>query len=154
MDPIESLSEDPISRLGPLPLHRVAHTATVQDAIELMQSTRTGCVIVCNGDRPVGVLTERDVLRHLGTHGKLDIPITDVASKTVWTVKSTDSVGDALWEMTARQCRHLTVIDDAGKATGILSVKLIVRSLVEHFPSSVYNLPPTASQVPKDREGA
>lgn len=155
MDPIESLSEDPISRLGPLPLHRVPHTATVKDAVSLMQSSRSGCVVVCdNGDSPVGIITERDILRHMGTHGKLEVPVTKVASPTVWTVPVSDSVGEALRKMNSHQCRHLTVVDAAGKAIGILSVKLIVRSLVELFPSSVYNLPPTANQVQRDREGA
>lgn len=154
MDPIESLSEDPISRLGPLPLHRAAPTQSVRDAVAIMQAERTGCVVVCEEDVPTGIVTERDILRHMGTYGKLDVPINQLASKTVYTVQPSDSLLTALRKMHQHQCRHLTVVDEKGHALGVLSVKLIVRSLVEHFPSSVYNLPPTANQVPKDREGA
>jgi CBS domain-containing protein len=50
--------------------------------------------------------------------------------------------------------RHLPVVDERERPVGILSVKRIIRYLVEHFPTTVYNLPPDPQAVPKNPEGA
>jgi hypothetical protein len=50
--------------------------------------------------------------------------------------------------------RHLPVVDEGGRPVGVLSVKRIVHYLVEHFPTTVYNLPPNPGAVPQEREGA
>jgi len=50
--------------------------------------------------------------------------------------------------------RHLPVVDVTGKPLGVLSVKRIVHYLAEHFPATVYNLPPDPSSVPQSAEGA
>jgi len=50
--------------------------------------------------------------------------------------------------------RHLPVIGDTGKAVGILSVKRIVHYLVEHFPGTIYNLPPDPDAFPQEADGA
>jgi hypothetical protein len=50
--------------------------------------------------------------------------------------------------------RHLPVVDESSRVVGILSVKRIVHYLVEHFPNTVYNLPPDPNAVQQQREGA
>jgi len=45
-------------------------------------------------------------------------------------------------------------VDEAGRPVGVLSVKRIVHYLAEHFPATVYNLPPDPGVVPQEREGA
>jgi CBS domain-containing protein len=154
MHPVESLSDEPISRLGSLPLFSISATHTVMDALRSMQAQRRGCVVVCEGKIPVGVITERDILRRIGTSLPLDVPVSQVISGEVWSVRVTDSLETALRAMNRHQCRHLIVVNETGEAVGILSVRRIVRALVEHFPSSVYNLPPVSNQVQTDREGA
>jgi CBS domain-containing protein len=49
--------------------------------------------------------------------------------------------------------RHLPVVDQAGRPLGVLSVKRIVHYLVEHFPSTIYNLPPDPNAFPRRAEG-
>ena len=49
--------------------------------------------------------------------------------------------------------RHLPVVHD-GRPVGILSVKRIVHYLVEHYPITVYNLPPVSDAYPHEAEGA
>jgi hypothetical protein len=48
----------------------------------------------------------------------------------------------------------LPVVDVAGRPLGVLSVKRIVHYLVEHFPSTIYCLPPDPNVFPMEREGA
>ena len=154
MDPVESFSDEPISGLGTLPLLSVTPQQTVLDAIQAMRSGKRGFVLVCDGGRPLGVLSERDILKRIGTQLPLDVPVTSIMTSQVWSVLETDSLGTALHAMAKHHCRHLVVVSESGEARGVLSVKRIVRSLVEHFPASVYNLPPVAGRVPKSPEGA
>ena len=63
------------------------------------------------------------------------------------------SKGGFLWRMIEGGYRHLPVVHD-GLPQGILSVKRIVHYLVEHFPGTVYNLPPDPGMVHHEREGA
>jgi CBS domain-containing protein len=154
MELLQSLSDEPVSQLGPLPLHTVTPNQTVRDALQTMQSNEKGCVVVCDGRRPIGVLTERDILRRMGASLPLDEPVRNVISGEVWSIRSSDSLATAVRIMTRRRCRNLVVMSPEQEALGVLSVKRVVRAIVEHFPSSIYNLPPAPDQVPKDREGA
>jgi CBS domain-containing protein len=65
-----------------------------------------------------------------------------------------DPIRVALRRMEEGGYRHLPVVDDRGYPLGILSVKRIVHYLVEHFPSTIYNLPPDPSAYPLEAEGA
>ena len=50
--------------------------------------------------------------------------------------------------------RRLPIVNRDGAPTGVLSVRQILRYLVEHFPTAIYTLPPTPDEATKDREGA
>ena len=50
--------------------------------------------------------------------------------------------------------RHLPVVEESGKPLGVLSARGVVDYLVEHFPSTIYCLPPDPDVVPLQREGA
>ena len=63
-------------------------------------------------------------------------------------------IAAAVRKMEVGGYRHLPVVDGLGRPTGILSVKRIVHYLAEHFPATIYNLPPDPAVVPNEREGA
>ena len=69
-------------------------------------------------------------------------------------VRCKDPIRLAASRMEEGGYRHLPVLDEAGRPVGILSAKRIVHYLVEHFPATVYNLPPDPRAVPRQREGA
>jgi CBS domain-containing protein len=69
-------------------------------------------------------------------------------------VRAKDPIRLAVRHMERGGYRHLPVVDEAGRPVGMLSVKRIVHFLVEHFPATVYNLPPDANGVAAEREGA
>lgn len=154
MDPLESLKGERISRLGPLTLSAIDSKQTVLDAVRAMQASRVGCAIVCEGGKVAGIITERDILRRLGSSQPLDVPIKEAMSKTVWALGPLDTVGRAMEIMRERQCRHLAVVEADGTPRGVLSVRQVIHALVEHFPAAVYNLPPEPNQVPTAPEGA
>jgi CBS domain-containing protein len=64
------------------------------------------------------------------------------------------TVGVAIETMAEGGYRHLPIVDAAGAPSGVAAVRGIVHYLVEHFPQTIYTLPPEPRQAPGDREGA
>ena len=83
----------------------------------------------------------------------LDLPLHEVLTPNPETVSPRDPIRLAVRKMKAGGHRHLPVVDDDQRPVGILSVKRVVRYLVEHYPAAVYNHPP-ANQTPSTAEGA
>ena len=84
----------------------------------------------------------------------LGVPIDEVKVPNPVTVSSTDTVGKAISKMSVGGYRRLPIVDDQGRAVGILKVSGILRYLVEYFPEVVYTLPPGPHHRTKEREGA
>jgi CBS domain-containing protein len=155
MDLARNLKIDSVSRLHPTPPRQVSPDQTVAEAIALMRHEAVGCVLVCNGSRLVGIFTERDLMRRVLAAGKaLSLPISDFMTPNPVVVHPKEPVGAAVHRMEEGGYRHLPVVDEAGRPIGVLSVKRIVHYLVEHFPGTIYNLPPDPAVVPLERDGA
>jgi CBS domain-containing protein len=155
MDLAKNLKIDSVSRLNPTPPLQVAPTKTVAAATALMRAEQVGCLLVCDGERLVGIFTERDLMRRVLAAGKpLTLPVAECMTPNPVVVHPKDPIAAAVRHMETGGYRHLPVVDEAGRPLGVLSVKRIVRYLVEHFPATVYNLPPDPGVVPNEREGA
>jgi len=120
---------------------------------ELKQRSRSA-VMICRGGVLVGLFTERDALRMIASGADLDVPVDTVMTKQPVTVSQHDSVKEAIGRMSRGGYRRLPIVDDHGRPVGVLSVRHILRYLVEHFPKMIYTLPPTPDEATKDREGA
>ena len=81
-------------------------------------------------------------------------PVRDVMSSPPATISATATVGEAIRTMAEGGYRHLPMVDDDGRPTGVVAVHGIVHYLVDHFPATVYNLPPDPKASTKEREGA
>lgn len=98
-------------------------TASIQRAVEIMGEHKTGSVIVVNGDgAPIGLLTQSDVVRRV-VLGKvpLDQPISEVMSHHPATLPESANAYDAMFAMASRGIRHLLLVDDAGRLSGVIS---------------------------------
>src|SRR5262245_29960404 len=154
MELARSLKVESVSRLQPTPPWQVAPTQSVADAVQLMRDKHVGCVLVCMNQRIVGIFTERDLTRRVLATGKsLALPVADFMTPNPVTLHPKDSISTAIKRMEEGGYRHLPVVVD-GKPVGILSVKRIVHYLVEHFPATIYNLPPDPQAIQHKREGA
>jgi CBS domain-containing protein len=155
MDLARNLKIDSVSRLNPGAPLQVTPRQTVADAIALMRQHRTGCVLVCEGDRAVGIFTERDLMKRvLAPQKPLTLPMAECMTPNPVALHPKDPVALAVRRMEEGGYRHLPVVDEGGRPVGILSVKRIVHYLVEHFPTTVYNLPPDPDVVPLSPDGA
>ncbi len=155
MDLARNLKIDSVSRLQPTAPWQVRPDQTIAQTIELMREHKVGCVLVSSGSKLVGIFTERDLMAKVLAEGKaLTQPVRDFMTPNPVTVHPKDPISAAVRRMNEGGYRHLPVVDGTGRPVGVLSVKRIVHYLVEHFPTTVYNLPPDPGVVPQEREGA
>jgi CBS domain-containing protein len=127
---------------------------SVGQVLQLLRAQRTGAVLICDGEKLVGILTERDALKLMASGADLTTPVREVMSREPATILSTATVADAIRVMAEGGYRHLPIVDSQGKPTGVVAVYGIVHYLVDHFPETVYNLPPDPKAAPREREGA
>jgi CBS domain-containing protein len=155
MDLAKNLMIDSVSRLHPTRLLQVRPQQSVAEAVELMRRENVGCLLVCQDHRLVGIFTDRDLMRRVMADGKsFSLPVGQCMTPDPIVVQPKDAIAAAIRRMEEGGYRHLPVVDEKGRPVGVLSVKRIVHYLVEHFPGSIYNLPPDPTIVPHEREGA
>lgn len=103
----------------------VAPGATVADAARLLSEKRIGAIVVSDdGKVPLGILSERDIVRELGKRGAsvLDLPISELMTRKLVTCTIRDDALDILDRMTQGRFRHLPVVNDAGEMVGLVSI--------------------------------
>ncbi|MFQ5591680.1 MAG: CBS domain-containing protein [Phycisphaerae bacterium] len=134
----------------------VVHPAdTVGVAIERMCAGSSGCVVVTEHRKPIGMFTDRDiVMKVLAKRLSLDTPVAQVMTPEPHVLREGCSVASVIRAMHEGGFRHMPVVDASGFLNGVVSVKRIVEYVVDHFPSTVFNLPPDPEHRPTAREGA
>lgn len=146
--------------LGPLPAPRLAPGVTIQQALPFLVRGRRGAIVVVDGNRPVGIFTERDVLRRLSeglftsAERRRATPLRAVMSQPVVTVRRQTMVAEALEVMERLRHRHLVVVDREEGLRGLLITNDIVQFLTDRFPEHTLNLPPRLHQQYHKSEGA
>jgi CBS domain-containing protein len=100
---------------------------TLEDSLAVMVANDIGCVVVMDGRSPVGIFTERDVLRRAAQgQERLRLAMKDVMSSPLVTVPPTATIWDAIESMSASKIRHLPVVD-GGALVGILTQRDVFR---------------------------
>jgi CBS domain-containing protein len=118
---------------------------SVAEAVKRMVAAGQGCVLVANADgRVAGIFTERDLLLRVVAKG---LDPSRSATGTVMTkdpecLTLDDTLGYALHKMTVGEYRSVPVVDEEGKAYGVLTQQEGVKALAALFPASVFNQPP------------
>lgn len=126
----------------------------VREAFRRMNDQGRGAVLICRAGRLVGIFTERDALALLADDADLDIPIERVMSDSPVALSERDTVATAIGKMSTGGYRRLPIVDAAGRPIGFLKAHSILHFLVDHFPATIYNLPPTPHHATDTREGA
>jgi CBS domain-containing protein len=99
------------------------------DAARRMHERRVGAVVVSEGDRLVGIVTERDILRAVAT-GAIGGSVADAMTHGPDTISPDESAGQAAALMIHGGFRHLPVVDGSG-VVGMLSIRDLVRVSVD-----------------------
>ncbi len=136
----------PISELRRSEAVSVPPDAPVQRALDLMKRRRVSAVLVVDrrkGKRLVGIFTERDLVdRALPTRGWAKAPVRRFMTPDPETLRPRDPVAYAFNKMSVGRFRHVPLVDEEGRPSGIVSTRDLVDLLVELCPEEVLNLPP------------
>jgi CBS domain-containing protein len=111
----------------------------VSEAARLMAAKKAGAIMVVEGDRLVGIITERDVVFRVVAQG-LDARATrvaDVMTRAPYTVEADDPFGYALLVMHEKGLRYLPIVQH-GKLIGIVSSRGAMDPEMEEFASEEF----------------
>jgi CBS domain-containing protein len=141
----EEVLKEPVRRLDPRTPIALSPDATVAEAVTAMNDGRTGCVLVVENERLAGIFTERDIVRRICAGGEaLDtLRLGDFMTAAPDTLELDDPIAFVLNLMSVGGYRHVPLVDDDGRPVGVVSVRDVVRFLVDHFPKRIHNLPPS-----------
>lgn len=106
-------------------IYTVAPDVSVAAAAKLLSDKRIGAIVVSqDGKVPLGILSERDIVRELGKRGAsvLEQPISDLMTRKLMTCSIRDDAMEILNRMTQGRFRHLPVVDEQGRMLGIVSI--------------------------------
>jgi len=105
---------------------------SVAEAVRLMNQRNIGAVAVTEGDRLVGIFTERDVLRRVidGGLNPDTTPVSRVMTEQLVYVTADTTVGDAMVIVNAKGCRHLPVMD-GDRLLGVISTRDLINEVVD-----------------------
>lgn len=104
--------------------------ATVAEAARMLSERRIGCLVVSRGgDRPEGVISERDIVREMGARGVgcFDETVAEMMTEEVQTCSCDDLADDVLSRMTQGRFRHLPVLE-GGRMIGLISIGDVVKA--------------------------
>lgn len=119
----------------------IAPNRPVFDALVIMAEYQIGALVVVEGEKMVGIFSERDYAREVilkGRHSKTT-HITDVMTHNVYFGKPDDSVQQAMTVMTSKNFRHLPVVDN-GKVVGILSLGDLAKETIQYQQQLIQKL--------------
>lgn len=113
-------------------VHTVSADTSLADAVDMLTERRIGAVVVLDGKRVVGILSERDIVRHLGRDwAALAVrPVRDVMTSAVVTTGRYATIAQIMEQMTQRRIRHVPVVE-GGELVGIVSIGDVVKRKIE-----------------------
>ncbi|HEY2257747.1 MAG TPA: CBS domain-containing protein [Variovorax sp.] len=109
----------------------IAPGATVYEAVALMAEKNVGALLVMDGDKIVGMISERDYARKvvLMARSSKDTPLRDVMTAAVIYVRPEQTTEECMALMTESRIRHLPVLDK-GKLVGLISIGDLVKGIM------------------------
>ena len=112
-------------------VHAIAPTATVFDAVKLMAEKGIGALLVLEGERVVGIITERDYARKTILMGRTsrETPVREIMTSEVLYVGPNQTSEECMVLMTENRTRHLPVMD-GGKLIGLISIGDLVKDII------------------------
>lgn len=134
---IRPLAADGVVPLGSLPVSVIANHMSrelltaqpdepIAEAAQHMVARGVGAVLVMDGERLEGILTERDILKAVAVGAVENARVRDWMTRSPETIEASDSTGHAAALMIHGGFRHLPVLD-GGTVAGIISIRDLMR---------------------------
>ena len=122
---------DILKAKGDAVVHSIGPDDSVFDALQRMSDKGIGALLVMEGDRIVGIVTERDYARKIALKGRTSTltQVRDVMTTSVMFVKPAQTSEECMALMTDNRLRHLPVIKD-DKLIGLISIGDLVKHII------------------------
>lgn len=114
---------------------------TVYEAIERMADKDIGALLVMEGDKLKGIITERDYRNKVILKGRRSktTAVREIMTSDLYTVQPTDTVDTCMALMTDRKFRHLPVVEK-GNVVGVISIGDLVKAVITKQKVEIHNL--------------
>jgi CBS domain-containing protein len=109
----------------------IAGHVSVFDAIKIMADRAVGSLLVMDGDKLVGIVTERDYARKVIVKGRSSetTSVEEIMTAEVLTATTVQTVNECMTLMTEKRIRHLPVVEE-DKVIGIISIGDLVEAII------------------------
>lgn len=114
---------------------------TIREAIDLLARHNIGALVVVDqNNQPVGIISERDIVRQLARNENLFLnPVSTLMTTNVITAMPQDDLKSVANTMTEKRIRHLPLVDQ-GKLIGIISIGDVVRAQRDQYQGEIDTL--------------
>ena len=114
-------------------VYSVAPEATVLEALKLLAEQNIGAVLVMQGGRVIGILSERDCVRKLDLAGRTagDTRVDEIMTRDVLFVHASQSLDECMAVMIDRNIRHLPVYEN-DDLLGVISIRDVLKEVVDY----------------------
>lgn len=122
--------QDILARKKPSAVRTISPERTVEEAVAHLVEHNIGSLIVMEGERPVGIVTERDILKCCanGMQGSAGTPVSEIMTRDLIVGEAADSVDYVMGIMTRNRIRHLPIFDEGQGILGMVSIGDVVES--------------------------
>lgn len=119
----------------------IAPDASVLDCVKLLAEKSIGAVLVMDGERLVGIISERDYARKVVLQGRSskDTQVREIMTADVISVTPHQTNEECMALMTEKRVRHLPVVD-GDKVIGVISIGDLVRNIIEEQQAAIQEL--------------
>ena len=114
---------------------------SVYDALQVLATHNIGAIVVMDGDKMVGILSERDYTRKIALTGRnsRETAVSEIMTYAVLSVTPDTDVKDCMALMSQKRIRHLPVVQD-GKVLGMLSIRDIMDDIIADHELTISQL--------------
>jgi CBS domain-containing protein len=129
----------------------VSPDTSAMDVARVMGEKNVGSVVVVKeGDRPAGIITDRDLAIRVMAEGKkpAEVRAEDVMSRNVITFQDSMGIYEALQKMTDEGIRRMPIVDASGRLIGIITMDDMVRMLGEEMAAIARNIEKQSPPIP------
>ena len=122
-------------------VYAIAPDAKVIEALQLMARKDVGALVVMEGDKMAGVISERDYARKVILQGRSshDVPVREIMTSDVVTVDPGRTIEECMALVTQRRIRHLPVME-GGKLIGVVSIGDLVKEVIAEQEQTIRQL--------------
>lgn len=122
-----------ISSIMESKIHTIDSSLSVKDAAETMKNLKIGAVVITNGTKMEGILSERDIMNKIVSNNLIasECKVTDFMTSNLITIEDSENLESALKLMEEKKIRHLPVINSKNEYVGILGIRDIMRAVLK-----------------------